>query len=72
MRLWAQTVFPPLVTTVLYIVVFGYSLGKSIPEMQGISYLQFIIPGLVMMAVITNSYGNVTASLFTARLQKMD
>ena len=66
-RIWKQTILPAVITTVLYFVIFGHLIGSAIGEMDGIPYHNFIIPGLVMMAVITNSYGNTVASFFSSK-----
>jgi ABC-2 type transport system permease protein len=66
-RVWTQTLLAPLLTSVLYVIVFGYGLGSRIREVAGIPYLEFILPGLVLMAVITGSYGNTSTSLFDAK-----
>lgn len=70
MRLFNQTVLPPLITTVMYILIFGYSLGTRIQEIKGFSYIIFIVPGLVQLGVITNSYANSSTSLYMARLER--
>jgi ABC-2 type transport system permease protein len=62
-----QTIFPPLVSSFLYISIFGYTIGRRIEEIQGIPYLNFLIPGLVMMYVIEGSYQNTSSSLFISR-----
>ena len=62
-----QTIFPPLITSFLYIAVFGYTIGARIKEVQGTSYLEFIIPGLLMMYVIESAYQNTSSSLFISR-----
>ncbi|EPG7086490.1 ABC transporter permease, partial [Acinetobacter baumannii] len=59
LRIWPQTLLPPAITMSLYFVIFGNLVGSRIGEMGGVSYMQFIVPGLIMMAVITNSYANV-------------
>ena len=59
MRIWIQTLVPPAVTMSLYFVIFGSLIGPRIGEMDGLDYVQFMIPGLIMMSVITNSYANV-------------
>ena len=69
-RIWSQTLFPPMITTVLYILVFGFSLGSQISQMQGVSYVEFIIPGLMMMSVITGAYMHTAFSFFIMRIQK--
>jgi len=69
-RLWNQTLVPPLVMCVLYILIFGYSLGSRIKgDVLGVSYLEFLIPGLVMMNIITSAYANTSSSLYIARFQ---
>ncbi len=67
MRIWVQTLVPPVITMTLYFVIFGNLIGSRIGEMGGFSYMQYIAPGLIMMAVITNSYGNVVSSFFGAK-----
>src|SRR5687768_12813733 len=69
-RIWGQTVLPPAVTATLYFIIFGSLIGKRIGQMGGYEYMQYIAPGLIMMAVITNSYGNVVASFFGAKFGK--
>jgi len=68
-RIWIQTVLPPAVTTVLYFVIFGTLIGERIGSMDGLAYIDFIVPGLVLMGVITNSYANVVSSFFSAKFQ---
>lgn len=70
MRIWPQTLLPPAITMSLYFVIFGNLVGSRIGEMGGFSYIQFIVPGLIMMSVITNSYSNVTSSFFSAKFQR--
>jgi ABC-2 type transport system permease protein len=70
MRIWGQTLVPPAVTTFLYFVIFGNLVGRRIGEMGGFDYRAYIAPGLIMMAVITNSYGNVVSSFFGAKFGK--
>ena len=69
MRIWAQTLVPPVITTSLYFVIFGQLIGSRIGAMQNFDYIQFVVPGLIMMAVITNSYSNVVSSFFGAKFQ---
>jgi ABC-2 type transport system permease protein len=66
-RIWAQTLVPPAITATLYFVIFGSLVGRRIGGMDGFSYTQYIAPGLIMMSVITNSYGNVVSSFFGAK-----
>jgi len=67
MRIWGQTLVPPVITATLYFIIFGNLIGGRIGEMGGFTYLQYIAPGLIMMSVITNSYGNVVSSFFGAK-----
>ena len=67
MRVWTQTLLTPLLTSALYILVFGYGLGSRIREAAGVPYLEFILPGLVLMSIITAAYGNTSTSLFDAK-----
>ena len=69
LRIWQQTFFPPIITTSLYFVIFGNLIGKRIGEMDGFSYIDFIVPGLILMSIITNSYANVASSFFGAKFQ---
>lgn len=68
-RIWVQTIIPPAITMTLYFVIFGSLVGRRIGEMDGLPYTTFIAPGLIMMAVITNSFGNVVSSFFSGKLQ---
>ena len=69
-RIWIQTVLPPAVTMAFYFVIFGKLIGARIGTMDGLAYIDFIVPGLVLMAVITNSYANVVSSFFGAKFQR--
>ncbi|REF26338.1 ABC-2 type transport system permease protein [Xenorhabdus cabanillasii] len=69
-RIWVQTLLPPVITMSLYFVIFGNLVGSRIGEMGGVAYMQFIVPGLIMMSVITNSYSNVSSSFFGAKFQR--
>jgi len=69
LRIWQQTLLPPAITTFLYFVIFGTFVGSRIGNMEGVSYITFITPGLIMMTIVTNSYSNVASSLFSAKLQ---
>ncbi|MEK9177175.1 MAG: ABC transporter permease [Patescibacteria group bacterium] len=66
-RIWSQTFLPSVVTSVLYFLVFGSVIGSRIGEFEGFSYMHFIVPGLVMLAVVTNSFSNVASSFFQAK-----
>ena len=67
LRIWAQTLVPPAITMTLYFLIFGNLIGSRIGTMDGISYMDFIVPGLVMMSVIQNAYGNISSSFFGAK-----
>ncbi|HYQ71096.1 MAG TPA: ABC transporter permease [Gammaproteobacteria bacterium] len=69
-RIWIQTVLPPVITTALYFIIFGNLIGPRIGPMEGFDYMEFIIPGLIMMAVITNSYANVVSSFYGSKFQR--
>ena len=67
LRIWGQTLVPPAITMTLYFLIFGGLIGARVGEMDGIRYMDFIVPGLVMMSVIQNSYGNISSSFFGAK-----
>lgn len=69
-RIWIQTLVPPAITVVLYFIIFGKLIGSRIGSMEGFDYIEFVVPGLIMMGVITNSYSNVVSSFFSARFQR--
>jgi ABC-2 type transport system permease protein len=69
-RIWVQTLLPPAITMILYFVIFGKLIGSRIGDMGGFSYIEFVAPGLIMMAVITNAYANVSSSFFSAKFQR--
>lgn len=69
-RIWIQTLLPPVITMALYFIIFGNLIGSRIGDMHGFTYMQFIVPGLIMMSVITNSYANVSSSFFSAKFQR--
>lgn len=70
LRIWVQTLVPPVITTSLYFVIFGNLIGGQIGDMAGFSYMEFIVPGLIMMSAITSSYANVSSSFFSQKFQK--
>jgi len=70
LRIWVQTLIPPAITMALYFVIFGSLIGSRIGNMGGYSYMQFVVPGLIMMSVITNAYSNVVSSFFSAKFQR--
>lgn len=67
LRIWGQTLVPPAITMTLYFLIFGGLIGSRVGDMGGYTYMQFIVPGLVMMSVIQNSYGNISSSFFGAK-----
>lgn len=69
-RIWLQTIVPPAITMTLYFIIFGSLIGRRIGNMGGYDYMQYIAPGLIMMSVITNSYGNVVSSFFGAKFAR--
>lgn len=69
-RIWMQTVLPSVITTALYFIIFGNLIGSRIGDMEGFRYVDFIVPGLIMMAVITNSYSNVVSSFYGSKFQR--
>jgi len=69
LRIWLQTVVPPAITMTLYFVIFGSLIGRRIGDMGGVPYTTFIAPGLIMMSVISNSFGNVVSSFFSGKMQ---
>ncbi|HTO20220.1 MAG TPA: ABC transporter permease [Pseudomonas sp.] len=70
LRIWPQTLLPPAITMALYFVIFGNLIGARIGEMDGLPYMDFIVPGLIMMSVITNAYSNVVSSFFGSKFQR--
>lgn len=70
LRIWVQTLLPPAITMTLYFVIFGNLIGPRVGPMEGYTYMEFIVPGIIMMAVITNSYSNVVSSFFGAKFQR--
>ena len=70
LRIWLQTILPPAITMGLYFVIFGNLIGPRIGLMSGFAYMQYIAPGIIMMAIITNSYSNVVSSFFGAKFQR--
>jgi ABC-2 type transport system permease protein len=69
-RIWVQTILPPMISTALYYVIFGRLIGSQISDVSGFHYMDYIVPGLILMAVITNSYGNVVASFYSSKFQR--
>lgn len=69
LRIWPQTLLPPAITMTLYFIIFGNLIGSRIGEMGGFSYMEYIAPGIIMMAIINNAYSNVASSFFSAKFQ---
>lgn len=69
-RIWMQSLLPPVITITLYFTIFGNLIGKQINQIEGYDYMQFIAPGLIMMFVINNSYGNVVSSFYSTRFMR--
>jgi ABC-2 type transport system permease protein len=69
-RIWVQTILPSAITTTLYFVIFGRLIGDRIGPMEGLAYIDFIVPGLVLMAVITNAYSNVVSSFYSSKFSR--
>ncbi len=70
LRIWSQTLLPPIVTTTLYFIVFGTFIGSQLAPVSGVSYMQFIVPGLLMMSLITSSYMNTVSTFYFAKWQR--
>jgi len=66
-RIWSQTILPPVVTTSLYFIVFGAFIGSQLAPIEGYTYMQFIVPGLIMMSVITSAYSNTVSTFYFAK-----
>ena len=69
LRIWPQTLLPSAITMSLYFVIFGSLIGSRIGQMGGFSYMEFVVPGLIMMAIVTNSYANVASSFFGSKFR---
>lgn len=69
-RIWPQTLLPPAVTTSLYFLIFGTLIGKRIGEVNGVSYMDYIVPGVILMSVISHSYANVVSSFYSTKFQR--
>ncbi len=69
-RIWVQTLVPPVITITLYFIIFGSLIGSQLGDIDGYDYMAFIAPGLIMMAIITNSYANTVSSFFSTKFQR--
>lgn len=70
MRIWSQTLIPPAITMCLYFIIFGKFIGSQIRHIEGYTYIQYIVPGLIMMSVMTNAYANTASSFFITKFNK--
>lgn len=70
MRIWSQTLLPPAVTVTLYFIIFGKLIGSQLKDIHGVSYMQYIVPGLTMMTIMTNAYANTSSSFFGSKFSK--
>lgn len=70
MRMWIQTILPPAITTALYFIIFGELIGSQLADIGGYRYMDYIAPGLILMAVITNAYANVVSSFYSSKFQR--
>lgn len=70
LRIWTQTLLPPAITMSLYFIIFGKFIGSQIHEIDGLPYIQYIVPGLIMMSIMTNSYANTASSFFLTKFNK--
>lgn len=69
-RIWSQTLLPPAITVALYFIIFGKLIGSQLRDIHGVSYMQYIVPGLIMMSIMTNAYGNTSSSFFSSKFSK--
>jgi ABC-2 type transport system permease protein len=69
-RIWPQTLLPPAITTSLYFLIFGTLIGSRIGEINGVSYMDYLVPGVILMSVISHSYANVVSSFYSTKFQK--
>ena len=69
-RIWVQTIVPSVITVALYFIIFGNLIGSQLDNVKGHRYIDYIIPGMIMMSIITNSYANVVSSFYSAKFQK--
>ena len=69
-RIWVQTVLPAGITMALYFIIFGNLIGSQLAEVHGQRYIDYIVPGIILMAIITNSYSNVVSSFYSTKFQR--
>lgn len=70
LRIWTQTLLPPAITITLYFIIFGKLIGSQIQDIHGFTYMQYIVPGLAMMSIMTSAYANTASSFFGAKFSK--
>jgi ABC-2 type transport system permease protein len=70
LRIWTQTLLPSAITTTLYFIIFGKLIGSQLKDIQGVSYMQYLVPGLTMLAIMTNAYANTSSSFFSAKFSR--
>lgn len=70
LRIWPQTLLPPAITTALYFLIFGKLIGSRLGAIGGVSYMEYIVPGIILMSVISHSYSNVVSSFFSTKFQR--
>ena len=70
LRIWPQTLLPPAITTSLYFLIFGTVIGQRVGDMNGIPYMDYIVPGIILMSVINNAYSNVVSSFYSTKFQR--
>ncbi len=68
-RIWVQTILPPVITTALYFIIFGNLIGRQLPAIEGYRYIDYIVPGLILMSIISNAYANVVSSFYGSKFQ---
>ncbi|MCK5478062.1 MAG: ABC transporter permease, partial [Methylococcales bacterium] len=69
-RIWPQTLLPPAITTSLYFLIFGKLIGDRVGSINGVSYMDYIVPGIILMSVISHSYANVVSSFYSTKFQR--
>ena len=69
-RIWVQTIVPPIIMVALYFIIFGNLIGSQIGDVKGFSYIVYIVPGMIMMSIITNSYANTVSSFYSCKFQR--
>lgn len=69
-RIWVQTIIPSVITVALYFVIFGNLIGSQLNDIKGYQYIDYIVPGMIMMTIITNSYANTVSSFYSSKFQK--